>query len=295
MKIIFNNRLVDLLQSGLVEQRFLVETITEFKKNLGEISNFKYHLINGYEDEMIDLRIIDEHSVVFIFDEKQTKYPAIVSNAGLVLQAFIGEHGCLARNHICFPLGFNNSFRQVKYIPVNSRKISVFFSGNLHSGRHDFHSWLSGIRLPFFIQHRLQRVFNTRFDRRFPAAYIRFTRRFNAGLPGGVYSAKIADSKIVLCPGGILSVESFRLYEAMMQGCVIVSEKLPKRRLFLGCPILEVTDWREASKIINGLLENPDQLDRLSKATQNWYNNNLSPKALGKMMFSHLQICSNPG
>lgn len=59
-------------------------------------------------------------------------------------------------------------------------------------------------------------------------AYIRFYSGFNNGDDYNKYAYYLQNSKIVLSPKGFHSTECFRFYEAMRQGCIVITEELPK-------------------------------------------------------------------
>ncbi len=281
MNIYYNNTLHPVKQIGLAESNYVERIMCSIQRNV-DVHKYEYMIVNGYEANGIDVRLINERTIVFIFDEHCRKYEQITSKAKVVLQAYIGESEILGSNHFCLPLGHNRSFEPVPYIDINNRTTNVFFIGNLHKGRKKFFNWLAGFSLPFFIAHRLQKLLKLNFDNSFPSSYIRFTAAFNTGLDASEYSKMIANTKLVLCPGGSVSVESFRLYEAMMQGCIVITEQLPERSLFKKCPVIQIKNWKDTSGLIKSLLADPINMQELSQATLDWYHAHASPEVIGK-------------
>ncbi|GGK57827.1 hypothetical protein ACD591_15655 [Rufibacter glacialis] len=285
MEIYIGNKKSVLEDSGLAEKDYLFKVIQAFQRQLVDPSEYSYVFINGYEGEALNKDLIDRNTILLIFDEQCHDYSFLINRSKVSFQAYISENELKASNHFCIPLGYNYSFRESKVKKISERSINVFFSGNLHKGRSDFFSWLLGFKLPLFVQHRLRKLLNLTFDHKFPSSYIRFTSGFNSGLSSKEYSSIVADSKIVLCPGGSVSVESFRLYEAMRQGCVIISEVLPERKLFNQCPIIEIPDWGVVTSIVENLLSDTKKMEQLSMAVKDWYDNSVSPEAIGRYIY----------
>ena len=78
--------------------------------------------------------------------------------------------------------------------------------------------------------------------------------RTGAPLARGDYRALLADSVFLPCPMGNVVLETWRLYEALEQGCIPIVEARPTidywRRLFGDHPIPTVRDWHEAPALI---------------------------------------------
>lgn len=280
MKILFNGRWLDLTESTIAEHVFLFDILTELER-IGHAAD-KYMVITGFEDAHNFAAQADERTIVFIFDEHQKSYSDVIRRSKAVFQAYIGDSQLEAPNHHTFPLGYAKYYRPAETKPINERPISVFFSGNLHRGRVDFHQWLSGWWLPFPLRHRIHRWLGTTYDWRFRDAFIRFTGGFAAGLAPEQYSLLIQSSKIVLCPSGSSSVESYRLYEALRSGCAVITTAHPHRDWFRDVPAIVVHKWRDAEQIIEVLLRSPDRLAELSEAGLNWFRNHASAPAVAK-------------
>jgi hypothetical protein len=70
----------------------------------------------------------------------------------------------------------------------------------------------------------------------------------------------------------------------MKWGCVVISEDLPNRSYYKGIPIIKVKDWNEGIEIANRLIEDTNELERLSKETIKFYKDNLSPEATANLI-----------
>jgi hypothetical protein len=86
-------------------------------------------------------------------------------------------------------------------------------------------------------------------------------------------------SKVALCPGGWKSNETFRLFEAMRAGCVIVTSVLPDVRLYRDAPLIQVSDWTKLESCVDDLIETPSRLAELQDATCAWWRDVCSEQA----------------
>jgi len=191
-------------------------------------------------------------------------------------------------------LGCEKNIPELPYKNINERKYSVFFSGNLNSGRLQLFYYLLFGKIPSRIIHKgIKNIFIRinlikkllvllKFDSKIPDAYIRFTDGFKKGLSPERYSEIIADSKIILCPKGFNLPETFRHYEAMRAGCVIISEKLPSTHFYKDSPIIQIDNWEEGLKIAAELINNNAELEKMSKMTINWWKNRCSENAVAQ-------------
>lgn len=78
------------------------------------------------------------------------------------------------------------------------------------------------------------------------------TEGFAQGLDQKEYIQQMARTKVVPCPGGPLSPDSFRLYEALEAGAIPIPDKPEFWRMMFGeVPFLTVENWRDIDKHIN--------------------------------------------
>jgi glycosyltransferase involved in cell wall biosynthesis len=93
------------------------------------------------------------------------------------------------------------------------------------------------------------------------------TDTFYSGLPHDEYFKILGQSKVVLCPSGPVCSDTFRLYEGLEAGCLIVADKWPGWKdkptdgiwemLFPnGYPFPAVNNWNEFPNVLQNLLDN---------------------------------------
>ena len=111
-----------------------------------------------------------------------------------------------------------------------------------------------------------------------------FSDRFRGGLAPEEYARHLADSTLVLCPAGFQQPETFRHYEALRAGAVIVSEPLPDTILYRDAPFLAVTDWAQGLLEARRLADDLDRVSDMQGASRRHFERVLSPQATAERM-----------
>lgn len=103
------------------------------------------------------------------------------------------------------------------------------------------------------------------------------------------YSERMMDSKICLAPRGN-SVHTWRYFEGIKSGCLVVANRLPKRRHYYeDAPIIEVDRWSQLEKKIVPYLEDETLLEQAQKRTLEYWEKKCSEAAIG----SYIARCLN--
>jgi hypothetical protein len=159
--------------------------------------------------------------------------------------------------------------------PMAERELDVAFMGSVEGGRSFLNAKLTSRRqmlaaLP-------------------PGAHIRTTPGFGASIEAGadVYADELGRTKILLAPRGG-SVETFRFCEGMLAGCVVVTEPLPPFDFYAGSPAVVVDDWRALPETLDRLLADADALAQRGAASRRWWDERLSPQAIGRYMAARI-------
>ncbi|RDJ27349.1 hypothetical protein DWF00_10315 [Bosea caraganae] len=108
------------------------------------------------------------------------------------------------------------------------------------------------------------------------------------------YSELMADSKICLAPRGS-STETFRMFEGMRQGCVVICDRVPRHWFFEDCPFIQLDDWAELGPCVNALLSDPERLVELHRSTLDWWERRCSAPALAGVMANRLSRATQAG
>ncbi len=97
------------------------------------------------------------------------------------------------------------------------------------------------------------------------------------------YSELLAHTRVCLVPRGN-SPETFRFFEALRAGCVVVCESLPDHWFYRGAPVVRVRRWNELSGVLTALLADPAALEQFHSASVDWWRSRCSEEALGQYM-----------
>ena len=93
------------------------------------------------------------------------------------------------------------------------------------------------------------------------------------------YCQKLMDTKICLVPRGT-SLETYRFFEAIRYGCVVVTEALPSRWFYNDSPAIKVTDWSELVEILDQLVDNPELMKKKHQESLDWWKTKCSEAAV---------------
>ena len=193
------------------------------------------------------------------------------------------------------PLGYGNQ-QALPIQPMNERTTDVFFAGSVQHAEGEPTGIRRWIRSPKELSRTsmLQHLDATAAEHDL-AIDLKLNNRFvlNAigyGLarPGEVYSAeeysrRLMNSKICLAPRGT-SLETYRYYEGLRYGCVVITEPQPAHWFYRDAPAITVRNWRELQDLIPYLLAHPDVLAQLHADGRAWWNEVVSEEAIGAYM-----------
>jgi len=173
-----------------------------------------------------------------------------------------------------FPLLTVDGVPALDVLPFAERKYSVYFCGNLNANRFPLYKFLRGrvpvrekfagtlaMRLKSRGVRGFSHVFNLArksalksgeidFSDKIPNSYLHFYDGFNKGAPYAEYANFLQNSRVVLSPCGFSGTECFRFYEAMRQGCVVVTEPLPAVECYENAPCITLSDWKNLPEIL---------------------------------------------
>lgn len=178
-----------------------------------------------------------------------------------------GLVGFRPANVFPLPLGYDSHVPVYPPRPVAERSIDVFFSGS---------NWKT--------RHALFRAAEVLKARSRWKIEVTATGGFHAGLSPEEYGRKLADAKIALSPKGFVSTESFRMYEAMRAGCVVVTVRQPRSWYTRGWPIVEVRRWSSLKRVVDALLRDEQSLARRQQESIRWWNEKCSERAVAEFI-----------
>jgi hypothetical protein len=100
-------------------------------------------------------------------------------------------------------------------------------------------------------------------------------------LGGAEYSDRLMNSVVCVAPRGT-RMETWRIFEGLRYGCVVVSQRLPDRWFYRGSPIIEIARWEEFAAVLADLIADMSRLDELHRRGLTWWREVCSPAAIAR-------------
>jgi hypothetical protein len=283
----------------LAESEFLVDVLSRVLMNLDVTAvDHHIHVFSSHDPDGVPALASEpsdkRRTLLFISDESGRVPVHLSTLYDHVFKTYLPlDRPPRDRIH-AFPLGHVNGVPSVQGPPSEERDTAIYFSGNLNRSRHRLYGAAHpGLRaVPPWVARPLLEAGRSlgypgmRRDVSNPARAERlvFTRRFRGGSEPGVYAAELADAKVVLCPPGFRNVETFRHYEALRAGAVIVTEQLPDTVLYRGCPLLTISTWEEGFDVARAVIDDAERLREIQRGSQRHFARVLAPAATAERM-----------
>lgn len=182
------------------------------------------------------------------------------------------------------PLGYDKGQLDLPIVPVDQREYDVFFAGSVNHAPSPKYSVRDLVGNPKAIS-RNEMISRLRsFKNRYPNFNVKLsvTRDFHASESSGskLYSEEMMRAKICVVPRGT-SFETFRFFEALRYGCVIITKSLPPRWFYDGSPAIRLPNWERLEDTLTTLLNDKDLMQQKHVAGLEWWKNRCSEAAVG--------------
>lgn len=273
---------------------WLSSAIESVEKKWPWISEFTFIVYGNNDATQPVAKHFKHKNKVLLWQSNENKNINLKRIEGEFIHVFANYHWD-TENITSIPLGYATDPKLSDVIPLSERLFNISFVGCLNRNRIGIASRLTGINSTLigfgltFCKGFTLKVLNTICKYKYSKNVYQFNPDFNSGMDGEKYSWILRHSKIALVPRGWVNSETFRLYEAMRYGCVIICEELPYREYYKGIPAIIVQDWNEGIDTANGLLNNPDMLNHLSNKSKKFYEEKLSPDAAADIIINKLK------
>ncbi len=192
------------------------------------------------------------------------------------------------------PLGYYNQLN----LPIKNiecRRYDVFFAGSLVHGAYPFWSIKYWLREPKRLSRQRMISIVNRIEKKNPDFKFELSLmpdfKTSSLSDAKSYSEKLMNAKICLVPRGT-SYETFRFFEALRYGCIVVTEALPSRWFYEGSPAIQITDWNELETILEKLLKDQNLMQEKHEESLNWWKNRCSEAVVGEYMAEKLNSLS---
>jgi hypothetical protein len=171
---------------------------------------------------------IDGNTVLIILSDELYRVPEKV-RALAIFKQYVSQED---RISIPFPLGFRRGFPSVAQQSMAKRRIDVGFLGRMYPHRKRFLTELSN--------HPRLRSF-------------RLELTSEARVSVAEYADFLNNTKVSLSLPGNFSPETFRFYESLKLGCIVVSAKMPANGLYLSHPGVQIDDIEDVNSVAAAL------------------------------------------
>lgn len=191
------------------------------------------------------------------------------------------------------PLGYYNS----EDLPIKNldvRPCDVFFAGSAIHEPYPIGSLQYWFRAPKTISREKMILSANCFQEKHPEFQVESSitpafGRASSSEATNSYSEKMMNTKICLAPRGT-SFETYRFFEAIKYGCIVVAEFLPSRWFYDGVPIIKITDWRDLESTLEKLLSDKQLMQELHQKSLNWWETKCSEAVVGKYIAEKLNL-----
>lgn len=259
-----------LMGAAFYNYDFIIYSQANYRKGASVIKP-RFPQVNN--KKQIVLYISDE--LAFVPDEMATQVFAVFKQRL--------PSNLVRRNIFPFPTGYNKTTKHLEVTPINKRKYNVFFFGQLSSQRIELYKSLVKLSwIPYLLLTPCKTVLKkikTNFDSVFPDSFIRFTSGFQQGYGPEHYASTLYNSKIAICPYGNINYETFRHFEAMRAGCIVITKPMPDVFFFKNAPVIELNNWSELKTVVHDLLQDEALMDSLHKKALEWWHTRCNEQA----------------
>jgi hypothetical protein len=194
------------------------------------------------------------------------------------------------------PLGYFNQI-DLPIKPIQERQYDVFFAGSVVHETYPKRSLKYWLGTPKSLARQRMLDNMNALKQKYPHWQIEslVTANFQATKNASAqsYSEQMMAAKICLVPRGA-SYETFRFFEGLRYGCVVICEALPSRWFYDGSPAIRLEDWRDLEQVVKPLLEDDRLLQEKHQQSLDWWRTQCSETVLGKYIAEKLNLISSP-
>lgn len=181
------------------------------------------------------------------------------------------------------PLGYYNQL-DLPIKDIKARRYDVSFAGSVVHEYYLVWSVKRWLNTPKSVSRKKMIAALDKIKKEHPAFRVKLsiTSGFEAAWSADAssYSQELMDTKICLVPRGAV-LETFRFFEALRYGCVVITEALPSRWFYDGSPAVRVENWTDLERILKKLIEDERLMQRKHQESLEWWRTKCSEAAVG--------------
>ena len=137
-----------------------------------------------------------------------------------------------------------------------------------------------------------QAVDNVELLRHNDTKHVLWYQGWNNGAPMEEYTNVMNNTKIALVPAGSASAESFRFFEAMMCGCVVLNTGLPDTPFYKDSPYFKINNWLSLNDTLSYLLQKEEEIENYSQKAKLWYKEFCTPEGIATYMLKRINYAN---
>ncbi len=186
-------------------------------------------------------------------------------------------------------LGYHSQ-EELTQVPMSKRTLDAFFAGQISHAvpRNDIRYWISSSK--FAAREQLWRELERLEKQRrwnLDLGKIAATHDFNPTPAFSNYSEKMMHTRICVAPRGS-TAETYRAFEGLRAGCLVVTNRLPQEPLWDKAPLLQVDHWRQFEGILKKFARSIDLLEDARAKAIAWWESRLAPSVCGLQLAAEL-------
>lgn len=190
------------------------------------------------------------------------------------------------------PLGYYKQL-ELPIKDIESRQYDIYFGGSLKRKNYSMKSFKYWLGEPKTIS-RKKLVSNiNNIEKANPDIKIKLS--FTQGFLGTkdeevrTYSENMMETKICPVPRGA-SLETYRFFEAMRYGCIVITESLPSRWFYNESPAIKINDWSKLEEVVKTLLKDKQLIKKKHNESLKWWRDKCSETAVGEYIAMKLNV-----
>ncbi|MDF5730696.1 MAG: glycosyltransferase family 1 protein [Rhizonema sp. PD38] len=186
------------------------------------------------------------------------------------------------------PLGYYKQ-SELPIKNIEKRQYDVFFAGSLDTTEYSILSMYYWMKNAKHISRKEMILSLQKIEKKYPEFKIELATALDFGIEvqsttdKRSYSERLMDTKICLAPRGSV-FESFRFFEGLRYGCIVITEALPPRWFYQGAPIIQLNNWNDLDKVLAKLLKDKELLYELHQKSLQWWEEKCSEETVAKYM-----------
>jgi hypothetical protein len=251
------------------------------------LSTYGFHFENYYSKPYLS-----QYNAIKLFKTLWIQYNRLPYLFNYKLKTALSKKD---KNLLQIPLGYYKH-EKVPFQDILERPIDVHFAGSIYATGEKYKNpiakflkgWITSPRN--YARQKLVTALND-IQTKYPQFSIvnRCFNGFAKGLNRYEYSLEMMHTKICLAPRGS-SLETYRLFEAMRSGCVVIADLQPQKWYYDTVPAIFVEDWSKLESIVTDLLNDPKALKTLSEQSLLWWQHEASPSSAAAYLYDELNL-----